>query len=485
MKSYLHLVFAGLLCITSISILLVSHGQEHIRTLDIVRLYTMRLQKGDISSALHEVKSDADFLSLACMAASNSTHNPVCLPTRQAKRDDILRHMKCTEFGSQACSYLRLVLQPLFNTLESGTRPNVSIRESGVDLRPIKTPAGETYREMLHRVIEEAPLLFHGAFKAEESDGTMVLRSSLYTLITVVIFANLLVHVVDESGWEHNHVQAIVRSIAFLLVYMISTIFVIIYPGTVTVFILILGAGALNLIYFEMFLDPTVVRPWIHPFTYAVIYMSLCALALVQNSVLEHNLFVVHLLTAAAASQIFMSNAWFNAGAKEKMRLINTGTNPNLIDVYTTKETQFGLLVGTVLQLILPLYLIMAPYNSTCQSTFHALAPLLFSVLALFSLNLVESTNLDDEYGEAMRAKEKAMGWLPFRPFATVITGAKIYASTLLLLFGATVTLVYMGEHIATARAYMDEMPEDSIQYDTSLGKRFLIGQGLKLLSAH
>jgi hypothetical protein len=484
MKSYFHLLAAGLLCVTSISILFVSHSQDHIRALDTVRLYTLQWQKGDTAAALHEVKSDPDFLTAACMGASNRTVNPACMPSRQDKRDAILRHMQCTKYGSQACSYLRLALQPLMRTLGGGNLTGPP-EEHGADLKLIRTAGGETYRQMLHRIIQEAPMLFHGAFKAVESSSTMVLRSSLYNLITVVIFANLLVHVVDEGGWKQNHVRLIVRSIAFLLVYAISFIFVIIYPGTMMSFFLILGAGTLNLVYFEMYLDPTIVRPWIHPFAFAVIYMSLVTLGLVENGVLDYNIFLVHLLVGAAASQLFMSNAWFHAGITEKMRLANNPRGRGLAYVYITKETQFGLFMGMLLQLALPLYLVMAPYAFTYKSLFLALSPAIFSVLALFSLNFVEELKLDDEYGLAMRAKEKEMGWTQDTPFATVITGGKVYASMLLLLFGAIITLAYMSEHMATARAFMDEVPEASIQLDSALNRRFLIGQGLNMLSAH
>ncbi len=480
MKSYIHLIAAGLLCVTSISILFVSHSQQHIRSLDIVRLYTMQRQKSDTSSALHEVKSDSDFLSAACMGASNATVNSACLPVRQDKRDSILRHMLCEKFASQTCSYLRLALQPLLRTVESN-----GTKMAGVDLKQVKTPGGETYRQMLHRIIEEAPRLLHGAFKAVESDSTMVIRSSLFNLITVVIFANLLIHVVDETGWKQNYIRVIVRAVAFLLVYLMSFVFVIIYPGTIMGFLLILGTGTLNLVYFEMYLDPTIVRPWIHPFTFAVIYMSLVALALVQNNILDYNLFVVHMLVAAAASQLFMSNAWFRMGMDEKMRLLENPSGRSLKKVYVTKETQFGLFMGMFLQLALPLYLIMAPYAFTYDSLFLALSPAIFSVLALFSLSIVEGMQLDDEYGTAMEQKELEMHWEPHMPFSTTITGAKLYASMLLLFFGTLVTLVYMGEHMQTARAFMDNMPENSIQLDSALNRRFLIGQGLNLLSAH
>jgi len=313
----------------------------------------------------------------------------------------------------------------------------------------------------------------------------MVIRSSLYNLITLVIFANLLIHVMDETRWEQNHLRMIVRAIAFLLVYLMSFVFVIIYPGTMMSFFLILGAGTLNLVYFEMYLDPTIIRPWIHPFTFAVIYMSLVALGLVQNNILDYNLFVVHMLVATAASQLFMSNAWFRMGISEKMRLQDNPSGRELAQVYVTKETQFGLFMGMLLQLVLPLYLVMAPYQFSYDSLFLALSPAIFSVLALFSLTTVEGMHLDDEYGKAMREKEKEMGWLPHMPFATAITGAKLYASILLLFFGTVVTMVYMVEHISTARAFTDNFPENSIQLDTALNRRFLIGQGLNLISAH
>jgi hypothetical protein len=55
----------------------------------------------------------------------------------------------------------------------------------------------------------------------------------------------------------------------------------------------------------------------------------------------------------------------------------------------------------------------------------------------------------------------------------------------MLLTFGLVVTLIWLDEHIATARAHMDTMPEASIQLDYSLSRRYLIGQGLNFLSAH
>jgi hypothetical protein len=63
---------------------------------------------------------------------------------------------------------------------------------------------------------------------------------------------------------------------------------------------------------------------------------------------------------------------------------------------------------------------------------------------------------------------------------ATALTGGKMLVSLILLVFATAVTLVYLGEHLATYRAYLDVMPEASIQYDpVTESRKFLIGPGL------
>lgn len=482
MKIYLHVLVAIALFITSLSVLIVTQTQANIRPLDTVRLYVKETVNPDIPAALHEVRSVDDFLSTTCMRTTNNTENDDCIDNREEKRADILRHMKCNEYGSQVCSYLRLALQPLIHTVNpSSVPPTVH----GADLHEVVTDNGKTYREMLYDIISNAPLLFHGAYKAVQNDDMVVVRSAIYNLISAVILANVVIHASDEHKWGNKHMRAIVRGIAFLFVFIISVVLVSIHPGMLLTFGLILGVAALNLIYFEMFLDPTLVRPWIHPFTYGVISMSLASLALVENGVLDYTVYVASLLASAAASQLYMSNAWYYVGYHEKLRITNKRLGYDLLQVYETKETQFGLFMGVILQVALPVYIFMTP--STDQSTksiFLATSPFLFSIISLFSLLIVENMRLDDEYGQEMEAKAEKMGW-HMVSFSTVITGGKLFASMLLLAFGLTVILVWLDDHISTARAFMDHMPENSILRDTSteLSRRYLIGQGLNMLS--
>lgn len=484
MKIYLHVIVAVALFITSLSILIVTQSQVNIRPLDTVRLYIKEAIKSDTSAALHEVRSVGDFLSADCMKVTNNTENTECLDNRAEKQADILRHMKCNEYGSQVCSYLRLALQPLLRTVDDSTNPPI---KHGGDLTQIVTSEGKTYREMLYDIITNAPLLLHGAYKAVQNNDMVVVRSAIYNLITLAILANLVIHVSDEHKWQNKHMRPIVRAISFLFVFIISIVMVSIHPGMLLTFGLILGVAALNLSYFELFLDPTIVRPWIHPFTYAVISMSLASLALVENGVLDYTVYVASLLAAAAASQLYMSNVWYHAGFKEKARLMKNVHAYGLLQVYETKETQFGLFMGLILQVALPVYIFMTPTtDESRKSIFLATSPFLFSILSLFSLQVVENMSLDDEYGDVMRAKEQQMGWKPYYPFATAITGGKRFASMLLLLFGFVVILVWFDDHMSTARAFMDHMPEDSILHDSSseLARRYLIGQGLNMLTA-
>ena len=58
-----------------------------------------------------------------------------------------------------------------------------------------------------------------------------------------------------------------------------------------------------------------------------------------------------------------------------------------------------------------------------------------------------------------------------------------MFVSLLLLLYGTAMLMVYFSEHMATYRAYLDTMPEASIQYDPlTASRKFLIGPGLSAL---
>lgn len=217
---------------------------------------------------------------------------------------------------------------------------------------------------------------------------------------------------------------------------------------------------------------------------FSTIYMSTVVLALVENGILDYHLIVVHMLLAMAAAQIFMSMVWYFVGLSEKLRL--SGRSFDLYKVYVTKETQIALLGSILLQVVLPLHQALAPYNYTSKSVFLALAPFIFSVLSVISIIYIQSMPLDDAYGEDEDRKRRGE-WKAHKGDAvgssTEINGAKIYSSLLLLLYGAIITLIYLSEHVQTFRAYLDAMPEESIQFSSNNpARQFLMGRGLTLM---
>lgn len=207
--------------------------------------------------------------------------------------------------------------------------------------------------------------------------------------------------------------------------------------------------------------------------------MSSTVLGLIENGILDYNVIVVHMLVAMAAGQMFMSMVWYNVGYSEKLHM-----NSKLDVVYTTKETNLALLGSIVMQMIIPLLQVLAPYNYTFKSVFLAVSPLIFAGLSVVSTLCIQSMPLDDAYGDDAERKRqkasKASRHAGDTMDATEINGGKLYSSLLLLLYGAVITLILLSDHISTFRAYMDTMPENSIQFDTiNPTRKFLMGQGL------
>lgn len=486
MKEWAHLGAALVLAVISLTITSITQISDTTRPLDTARFYTMRWVKPDTASALHQLKDLRLWKSDQCQTATNLSSDPACIEMRQEVRDNILGHMKCTQYGSQVCSYIRLALKALIRTSTTErvdpANQTSPFKSYGANLKSIATPKGEKFKDILQTIINDAPQLFHGAFRAEESDKTLVLRSALYNLIVMAILGNLVVHIVDSFELFAT-IRFLVRALSFIIVLLTAFVFLILHTGNALVISLILVTAFVNLVYFEMFLDPTIVRPWIHPFVFGVIYMSTTVLALVENGILDYNLIVIHMLLSMAGSQMFMSMAWYFVGFSEKLRLTDQSMR-ELCQVYLTKETQLALLGSIVMQVVIPLHQVLAPYNYTYNSVLLAISPILFSILALLSTIIIQSLHLDDEYGQDMILKEDQKGWNPGYPFATVITGGKLYASLLLLLFGAVISMIFMVEHIQTYRAFLDTMPENSIQFDDiSSSRKYLMGQGLSLLS--
>lgn len=265
MKVLAHAAMAAVMAITTLSILIVTQVNDSVKPLDTVRFYTKKWEKGDTDRAtalLRDSKASV-WLSPECQASTNLTLDPTCLEKRTIIRDGILAHMRCTEYGSQACSYIRRMLKALVRTGTDRVQPtNASspFKLYGTNLKGIASN-GETYRDILIRVVQEAQRMFHGAFRAEESDKTLVLRSALYNLITWTIAGNLFMHVAD-SFHITRQTRLVVRTGTFLVVFITAAIFFFVNMGNALVLGLIILSGGFNLAYFEMFLDPTIVRPW-------------------------------------------------------------------------------------------------------------------------------------------------------------------------------------------------------------------------------
>ena len=265
MKEWAHLFVATAMAVTTLSIFIVTQSNDNVKPLDTVRFYTRKWEKGDTGSALSllQDKKTGSWMTAACQASTNLTLDPACLDERTRLRNSILIHMRCTEYGSQACAYLRMALKALVRTGTDRVQPgNLSspFKQYGSSLKG-EAANGQTYREILVRIVEEVQRLFHGAFRAEESDKTLVLRSALYNLITWAIMGNLAMHVADSFDLS-SQLRMAVRAITFVVVFLTATIFFFINMGNALVLGLIILSGAFSLCYFEMFLDPTIIRPW-------------------------------------------------------------------------------------------------------------------------------------------------------------------------------------------------------------------------------
>jgi hypothetical protein len=265
MKEWAHLITASGLALMSTILFIMTQNNENTRPLDVARFYTMKRAKGDTDAALNYVKDQKLWPSEQCQAMMNLSTDAACLKARVDIRDNILHHMKCTQFGSQACSYLRLTLRALArnSTVRSiPGNPLSPLLVVGTNLK-LKAPNGESFGQIFENIINDAPKLLHGGVKAVQSDNTLILRSILYNLITMSILANLITHVADkwmvkQDGW----VRAAVRSLTFALVFGISLIFLYWHKGAAMVLLVIAAASLVTLVYFEMFLDKTIIRPW-------------------------------------------------------------------------------------------------------------------------------------------------------------------------------------------------------------------------------
>ena len=191
---------------------------------------------------------------------------------------------------------------------------------------------------------------------------------------------------------------------------------------------------------------------------------------------LDYNVIVVQMLFAMCTSQAFMAIAWFFVGFKEKLRL--TGAKQYLYLVYQTKEVSFGLLGAILVQAGAPLQLILGPYDFTINSWFIFLSPLLFTAGTVIVTLIVQDMHLsDEEHEDSEKRRYRVTNGLPD---PNAITGGKLYASLMLLLFGAIIALIQLQEHVATFRMYLHTMPAPGT-FAPATPNKFLLGSGLQL----
>jgi hypothetical protein len=474
MKFIPHLTLTLALAVTTFVVHITIQKSDSVKLLDTARVYTMMREKGDTQNAL-ELLNDDKWLDPACQAMTDLTATGAnvleCKNKRVDLRDTILSHLKCTVYNSQVCSYLRLVLASLAKTSTTEWIDNadhtLGHKVVGHNLADKPTGGDELYREILYEAVEDSAILFHGSYKAVESESFIVLRSLLYNLITFAMLGNFIVHVLSSYKIVENHMWTRILTLfaGFFGTFFVSSVLVFVNPGAWGPLLLISIPAFFNLGYFEMFLDPTMVRPWIHPYTFTMVYSSLSVLSLVENDVLNYAVLVVEVLKAQAASQLYMSVVWYWVGLQEKLRL-----KSKLLNMYRTKEVQWALYVSLIMVMLFPLTSYFAPYDYSHNFEFMASSPAFFAILALVSTLYLQDLRLDDQYDDSSINGDTSVP-------PTHLTSSKLYVALLMLGFTTLVVFNLLGEHWRTYRSTLDALPDKAMQYDLSMP--FLMGQGL------
>jgi hypothetical protein len=487
MNKWSHLIAALALATMVFVIHILIRTDSNVNKLDVVRFYTMQREKGDVTTALSYLTPTNAALTDACARLTNLSGTEAstiaCLTARRAVRDNVLNAMKCNKYSSQVCSYLQRMLggivsanKTISNTWFQGR--DLTAKVPGYDL---------TFRQAIYNAVKEAPNILHNAFTAKQDNNLVVLRTILYNMITITVFANIVVHVSDMMpGWSWRWRLAM-RVGYFVASFFLSIIFLFVNPGSATIVCLLIFVPAfVSLVYFEIFLDDPDERPWVHPYTFSIVFACTSLLSLTENNVLNGTVVIIELLKCQAASQLYMEVVWYWTGYMEKKRM-----HSELTEVYKTKQIQFALFMGVILVALFPFLQYVAPYDYTNEDVFLRLAPLIFTAISVVGTIFLQGLILDDEYGlDAKEAwNENSVG--PLRRGenrgtklmrdqiyrATKITGGKLGVSALVLIFVTLVQFEFVAEYFRTLRAYQDTMPEKSIQYD--LSRTFLWGTGL------
>jgi len=264
LNKWTHLVAAIALVITAMIIHLMIRNNANVESLDKARYYTMRRFKGDIDGAKALLSNDDTWLSTPCRASVSfalPTTN-ACVEERRALRNKILNAMGCFQHNSQVCTYLRNITAGIIqNRTINGNTTAVGRSLTGSVTTTNKGTI--TYRQLLFNAVEKAPLLFHNSFRADETDDNYVLRTALYNFIALSILGNILVHIFDT--WEMSWGTRLTMRLTIFLAttFLVNFLYLLGATGSLlTAFLAIWLPGLVVLVYFEAFLDHTIVRPW-------------------------------------------------------------------------------------------------------------------------------------------------------------------------------------------------------------------------------
>jgi hypothetical protein len=261
LNTWSHIIITFSLALMILLVNISIRNDTNTRPLDTARYYTMVRERGDVAGARALLDSETGWLSSACRAAQNKTLlTDSCVAERKTLRDTILSKMNCFTYSSQVCSYLRNLTAGLIQTRTYG----------GTTYYVGKSLAGNvpgytalTYRQLLQGAVDNAPYLFHNAYRAAQSDDFYVLRTVLYGLIIYTIFANLIVHAIDEYHMSWSY-RLTTRILVFCLVTFVPTIAFLAggMAASLTVLLGIWAPAVVILLYYEAFLDATITRPW-------------------------------------------------------------------------------------------------------------------------------------------------------------------------------------------------------------------------------
>jgi len=478
-----HLAAATALALMALIVHVLLHNDNNTKALDTARYYTLRRVPGDVAGARALLEDDSRWPAPACLDALNTTNaTHACLAPRRALRNQILQRMGCFEYNSQVCTYLRALTAGIIQNRTLGASNFFQGRSLSGAVPAMGTL---TYRQLLRDAIGKAPLLFRASFKAAQDPDFFSLRSAMYMFVAACIFANLLVHVLDQLAMTWTHRLAM-RLTVFLVSTLVPALILLIgsMGAATTVLVLVWLPAVLVLFYYEAFLDASITRPFVHPFAFAVIYASVSVLALTESAVLNWVVIAVAILQAHAVSFLYMQVVWYWVGYNEKLTHDPTHAGGHAAELYTTREMQYALLLALVAVAVIPLAQALGPFDYDGTDPTLRAAPLVFLLIAVAGTLYVQAMPLDEYYGRekdaepqpppppaGADAKHFLLVW-----HATRLTGGKLAVSLLLLVFGVLYEFNILGLYFRTLRAYADRLPERAWQLDAA--SQFTLGTG-------